>query len=55
MKVKGAIIIQVKFRGAQKLIVLMCFLISYVKMLSGFENPEIQDLTLSIFIFQLQS
>ena len=46
MKIKGAIIIHVKFRGARKLMILRCFIILYVQILSGFENWDIQDLTL---------
>ena len=46
MKVKGSIIIHVKFRGGQKLMILRCFIILYVQILSGFENWDIQDLTL---------
>ena len=45
MKINGAIIIHVKFRGAQKLMILR-YLIMYVQILSGFENWDIQDLTL---------
>ena len=46
MKIKGAIIIHVKFRVARKLMILRCFIILYVQILSGFENWDIQDLTL---------
>ena len=46
MKIKGAIIIHVKFRGARKLMILRCFIILYVQILPGFENWDIQDLTL---------
>ena len=46
MKIKGAIIIHVKFGGARKLMILRCFIILYVQILSGFENWDIQDLTL---------
>ena len=46
MKIKGTIIIHVKFRGARKLMILRCFIILYVQILSGFENWDIQDLTL---------
>ena len=46
MKIKGAIIIHVKFRGARKLMILRCFIILYVQILSGFENWDVQDLTL---------
>ena len=35
-----------KFRGAQKLTTLWCFIILYVQILSGFKNWDIQDLTL---------
>ena len=49
-------LIHVKFREARKLMVLMCLIILYAQILSGFENMDIQDLFLSIFIlFQLQS
>ena len=46
MKIKGAIILHVKFRGAQKLMTLECFIILYVQILSRFENSNIQDITL---------
>ena len=46
MEIKGAIIIHVKFRGAQKLMILRCFIILYVQILPGFENWDNQDLTL---------
>ena len=46
MKIKGAIIIYVKFTGARKLTILWCFMILHVQILSGFENWDIQDLTL---------
>ena len=46
MKIKGAIITHVKFRGAGKLLILRCFITLYVQILSGFENWDIQDLTL---------
>ena len=46
MKVKGAVIIHVKFRGARKLMILKCFIILYIQILSGFENWDIQDLSL---------
>ena len=46
MKKKVATIIHVKFRGAPKLMILRCFTILYVQILSGFENWDIQDLTL---------
>ena len=45
MKIKGGMIIHVKFNGAQKLMILRCFII-YVQILSGFENWDIQDLIL---------
>ena len=46
MKIKGTIIIQVKFRGVRKLMILRCFIILHVQIMSGFENWDIQDLTL---------
>ena len=46
MKIKGAIVIHVKFRGTRKLMILRCFIILYVQILSSFENWNIQDLTL---------
>ena len=46
MKLKGAIIIHVKFKGARKLMILRCFIILYVQILPGFENWDIQDLIL---------
>ena len=46
MKIKGAIIIHVKFKDARKLMILRCFIILYVQILSGFENRDIQDLIL---------
>ena len=56
VKIKGAKTIHLKFRTSRKLIVLMCFIIIYAQILSCFENRDVQDLTLSIFIiFQLQS
>ena len=56
VKMKGTLIIRVKFRGAWKLMVLKCFIILYAQIFSCFENCDIQDLTVSIFIvFQLQS
>ena len=45
MKIKGAIIIHVKFRGAWKLMTLKYFIVLYVQILSAFENWDIQDLT----------
>ena len=41
MKIKGTIIIHVKFKSAQKLTVLKCFIILYVQILSAFENWDI--------------
>ena len=35
-----------KFRGVQKLMILRCFMILYVQILSGCKNWDIQDLTL---------
>ena len=46
MKIKDSIIIHVILRGGQKLMILRCFMILYVQILSGFENWNIQDLTL---------
>ena len=46
MKMKGAIIIHVKSKGARKLMILRCFIILYVQILPGFENWDIQDLIL---------
>ena len=46
MKIKGVIIVYVKFRGSRKLMTLRCFIIWYVQILSGFENWDIQDPTL---------
>ena len=46
MKIKGTIIIHAKFRGALKSIILKSFIILYVQILFGFENWDIQDLTL---------
>ena len=46
MKIKGAIIIHVKFRVARKLMILRCFIILYDQKLPGFENWDIQDLPL---------
>ena len=45
-KIKGAIIIYAKFKGARKLMILRCFMILYVQILFGFENWDIQDLAL---------
>ena len=39
-------IVHVKFKGAQKFMILRCFIILYVQILSGFENWDIQDLIL---------
>ena len=47
VKIKGAIIIHVKFSGARKLKISRCFRILDVQILSGFKNRYIQDLTLS--------
>ena len=44
MKIKGAITIHVKFKGAWKLMILRCFIILYVQILSGFDDWYIQDL-----------
>ena len=46
MKINDGIIIHVKFRGAGKLMILRCFVILSVHILSGFKNWDIQDLTL---------
>ena len=46
VKIKGAIIIHVKFSGARKLKILRCFRTLHVQILSGFKNWDIQDLTL---------
>ena len=46
MKIKGAIIIHVKINDAGKLMILRCFIISYIQILSGFENWNVQDLIL---------
>ena len=48
MKIKGGMIIHVKFNGSQKLMILRCFII-YVQILSGFENWDIQDLILRMY------
>ena len=50
MKIKGTIIIHVKFKGARKLIILRCFIILYIQILSGYENWDIQDLILRSMI-----
>ena len=46
VKINRAIIIHVKFSGAQKLKILRCFRTLHVQILSGFKNWDIQDLTL---------
>ena len=46
VKIKGAIIIHVKFSGAWKLKISRCFRTLHVQMLSGFKNWDIQDLIL---------
>ena len=46
MKIKGAIIIHVKFSDARKINILRCFGILHAQILSGFKNWDIQDLTL---------
>ena len=46
MKIKGAIIIHVKFKGARKLMIIRCFIILHLQILPGFENWDIQDLIL---------
>ena len=46
VKIKGAIIIHVKFSGARKIKILRCFRTLHVQILSGFKNRDIQDLTL---------
>ena len=46
VKIKGAIIIHVKFSGARKLKILRCFRTLQVQILTGFKNWDIQDLTL---------
>ena len=43
VKIKGAIIIHVKFSGARNL---KCFRTLHIQILSGFKNWDIQDLTL---------
>ena len=47
VKIKGAIIIHVKFSGARKLKILGCLRTLHVQILSGFKNWDIQDLTLT--------
>ena len=49
MKINGAITIHVKFRGTRKLMILRFFIILYVQILSGFENWDIEDLTLGTY------
>ena len=46
VKIKGAIIIHVKFSGAWKLKILRCFRTLHVQILSAFKNWDIQDLIL---------
>ena len=46
MKIKGAITIHVEFKSARKLMILRCFIILYIQILSGFENWNVQDLIL---------
>ena len=46
MKIKVVIIIYVKFKGAQKLMILAVFIMLYAQILSGSENRDIQDLIL---------
>ena len=46
MKIKGAKIIHVKTNDARKLMILKCFIILYIQILSGFENWNVQDLIL---------
>ena len=46
MKRTDTIIIHVKFRGTRKLMILRCFIILYLQILSDFGNWDIQDLTL---------
>ena len=46
VKIKGTIMIYVKFRCARKLKILRCFRILHVQILPGFKNWDIQDLTL---------
>ena len=43
-KINGAILIHVKLKAAQKLMILNCFIILYVEILSGLENWDIQHL-----------
>ena len=46
VKIKGAIIIHVKFSSAQKLKILRYFRTLHVQILSGFKNWDNEDLTL---------
>ena len=46
VKIKGAIIIHVKFIGARKLEILRCFRKLHAQILPGFKSWDIQDLTL---------
>ena len=46
VKIKGAIIIHVKIRGARKCKILRCFGTLHVQTMSGFKNWDIQDLIL---------
>ena len=46
VKIKGAIIIHVKFSGARKLKILSRFRTLHVQILSGFKNWDIEDLIL---------
>ena len=46
VKIKGAIIMHVKFIDAQKLKILRCFRTLHVQIWSGFKNWDIQDITL---------
>ena len=41
LKVKGAIMIHVEFRGALKIMILRCFITLYVQILSDIENWDI--------------
>ena len=45
-KIKGAIIIHMKFSGARKIKIVRCFGTLHVQIFSGFKNWDIQDLTL---------
>ena len=46
VKIKGAIIIHVKFSSARKLKILRCFRTLLAQILAGFKNWDIQDLSL---------